>query len=152
MIPLNKRFHAKVCRGGVDDCWLWNGAHTMRGYGQIRAPGRGRRLLAHRLAYELEFGAIPTGFLVLHHCDNPPCVNPRHLFLGTLSDNNKQPYLRGRGHPPSAKITPQIADSIRQDRIRENLSTRTLTRKYDLSYAHINRIIRGACWGEPNFT
>lgn len=70
-----------------------------RGYGEIRYGGGLVR--AHRLAYELTFGPIPQGMSVCHQCDNPPCCNPKHLFLGTQSDNSRDMWSKGRGVPPS---------------------------------------------------
>lgn len=96
---LKDRFIEKISIG--NDCWLWLGgvlANTM-GYGQIGIGGRRDRktLLAHRVSYELFIGPIPSGLQVLHECDNPPCVRPRHLFLGTQLDNMKDMMNKGRG-------------------------------------------------------
>jgi len=93
---MEERFWAKVDR--TDDCWLWTACRTTHGYGQFR-PERSRGAQAHRVAWELTNGPIPAGMLVLHRCDNPPCVNPAHLFLGTQSDNMRDMYAKGRGRP-----------------------------------------------------
>jgi excisionase family DNA binding protein len=79
-----------------DGCWQWTGAANPKGYGNI---GRGKGLgtaKAHRVSWELHFGPIPPGLYVCHACDNPPCVRPDHLFLGTAQDNNNDKIAKGR--------------------------------------------------------
>jgi len=76
-------------------CWEWTGYKNEKGYGIINL--RGERVMAHRMAYELAGGTIPKGLFVLHHCDNPGCVRPKHLFVGTLADNNADMDRKGRG-------------------------------------------------------
>ena len=75
-------------------CWAWNGTRTTRGYGFFWVAGRYRQ--AHRIAYELTRGTVLPGLCVLHRCDNPACVNPAHLFLGTRGDNNANRHEKGR--------------------------------------------------------
>lgn len=75
-------------------CWEWTGRKYAFGHGTLQFQGRSR--LAHRLAWNWKFGEIPEGLCVLHHCDNPGCVNPDHLFLGTRGDNNRDAYKKGR--------------------------------------------------------
>lgn len=76
------------------DCILWQKCRNRKGYGQVRRNGK--TYLAHRWAWEQVNGPIPDGLCVLHHCDNPPCVNQEHLFLGTATDNNADRDQKGR--------------------------------------------------------
>lgn len=96
--PLDVRFWARVQKSREDKCWLWQGSVNKDGYGRLQVGPRGanRMWAAHRLAYALHNGPIPDGLWVLHHCDNPPCCNPAHLFLGTLADNHADMDSKGR--------------------------------------------------------
>lgn len=121
--PLADRFWEKVRK--TDGCWEWLAYTCKFGYGRIGGV-RGQVLDAHRVSWELHNGPIPEGICVLHHCDNPPCTNPDHLFLGTLSDNLADMYAKGRqgprglsgpkngrfGKPVSSKTRVQIATSL----------------------------------------
>src|SRR5689334_2841330 len=77
-------------------CWNWKGARTELGYGLISVPPHGRMMGAHRVAWALRHGAAPNDMFVCHKCDNPSCVNPDHLFLGTNSDNMRDCVAKGR--------------------------------------------------------
>ena len=87
-----ERFWSKVKK--TEGCWLWMGARDPDGYGSFRVGSRGTH--AHRIAYALKVGHIPPGLSVLHRCDNPPCVRPDHLFLGTQLDNVNDMAKKGR--------------------------------------------------------
>lgn len=84
-------FWDRVAKCGPDDCWEWQGPRHSAGYGKVGMDGRTQ--LAHRVAYGLD--RIPDGMLVLHHCDNPPCCNISHLFLGTYQDNYDDMIAKG---------------------------------------------------------
>jgi hypothetical protein len=93
--PLADRFWKKVAKG--DGCWNWIGRRNALGYGFLKALNGRRQVRAHRISWELHFGPIPDGLAVLHRCDNPPCVRPDHLFLGTQTDNMRDMWTKGRG-------------------------------------------------------
>ncbi len=93
-VPFDERFERSYEKGSEKVCWPWIGARTTAGYGTI---GRDcKTLLAHRVAYIKVNGPIPDGMHICHHCDNPRCVNPNHLFCGTASDNSVDMIRKGR--------------------------------------------------------
>lgn len=95
--PLDQRFWERVDKRGPDECWPWLSGTNALGYGGISTGKRpAASLLAHRVSWMLHQGQIPDGLDVLHSCDNPPCVNPAHLWLGTRADNNIDRHLKGR--------------------------------------------------------
>lgn len=122
--PIGERFWEKVDRSaGPDGCWPWMGTRWAHGYGSFRfgSMGNGTRtsITAHRMVMMLE-GKNIEGVLVCHHCDNPPCCNPKHLFLGTHSDNARDMVRKGLFNPPrgeksgAAKITEAIVREARR--------------------------------------
>jgi len=97
--PLVALFHTKYNKASSDDCWPWQAGKYPGGYGMFglgRSTGKLRVNYAHRIAYVLAHGAIPSGHVVRHRCDNPACVNPDHLALGTQGDNNRDTAQRRR--------------------------------------------------------
>lgn len=96
-VPLEQRFWKKVHK--TDACWIWTGARTGRSsckYGYFKVPWATNAVVAHRVSWVFANGAIPDDLKVLHKCDNPPCVRPDHLFLGTQMDNVQDRMRKGR--------------------------------------------------------
>lgn len=107
--PVAERFAEKVAFAGPDECWLWQGKLNPNGYGSMvigsRSDGTRRSVIASRLSYEIHNGSIPENLSVCHRCDNPPCVNPTHLFAGTWKDNAQDALAKGRLRQPDASRT-----------------------------------------------
>lgn len=118
---LLERFWAKVDKRGPDECWLWTASADRDGYGRIGAGGAGAPMMrAHRLSWELRHGLVPAGSLVCHRCDNPPCCNPAHLFVGTVTDNNRDRGRKGRSRDQLGEkneMAVLCADDVRQIRV-----------------------------------
>ncbi len=131
-------------------CWVYDGPKEKRGYGQ-RICREGERLAAHRFAWVATHGTIPDDLFVLHRCDNPSCVRPDHLFLGTTSDNIRDKFAKGRDvrgeQHPHAKLTEAAVLAIRSD---QRASTAELAKRYGVSATHIRRVITHKAWTTPS--
>ena len=140
-------FWQKVDRSGGDDaCWEWL-AGTRGGYGLMR--WRGKTTSAHRVSWELAHGSIPDGLDVLHSCDNPRCVYPAHLFLGTHQDNMVDMLRKGRGNKPSgekngnSKLTDAQVAEIRRRYAAGGITQTQLGAEFDVAHTNIGYIVRG---------
>ena len=98
--------------------------------------------MAHRIAYELMRGPIPSRMLVLHKCDTPSCVNPSHLFLGTVDDNNKDRARKNRSHRP-CKLTLEQCRQIQALYFAGDMSQSEIALQFGVQQTHISRIVRG---------
>lgn len=144
--PLAQRFWDKAdLSGGPTACWVWTGSRHRFGYGFIR--DQGKTLTAHRVSMELANGPIPVGMFVCHHCDNPPCVNPAHLFLGTARDNNADKVRKGRETAPHAKLTSTMVVEIRD--ARGSASQRVIGERFGVSQSTVSLIHAGLIWRRP---
>lgn len=146
---LKRRFWSKVQKGA--GCWLWTAAKDRAGYGQFRAGGRGRTMArAHRVSWSIHYGDIPAGMNCLHKCDNPSCVRPDHLFLGTLSDNNHDMAVKGRNAKGMAngraKLTEKDVSQIRL-MLHQGMPQRRIATRFGVSQTLISNIAAGKTWG-----
>jgi hypothetical protein len=146
------RFEAKVALIPFSECHWWTGALAGGGYGSIRD---GVMRPAHRVAYELYKGPIPEGLVVMHSCDNPACVNPRHLSVGTQQDNVDDMFRKGREcvdrewtageRNGRAKLTTQQVLEMRA-RVAGGEKQRDMMAEYGLSEGLVSMIIRRKRW------
>lgn len=147
---LSERFWSNVSAGDPDACWEWHGCRDGNGYGKIGV--RGVMKLAHRVSMLLA-GNDPGEMCVLHRCDNPPCVNPGHLFMGTKKENTQDMVVKGRARGKVslgsengiAKLTEESVREMR--RLRgdgEKLST--LAAQYGICESNVSQICRGTAW------
>lgn len=125
-------------------CWQWR-AHTDKdGYGVL--PGDRRNIRAHRFSYERHIGEIPQGLIVCHKCDNPGCVNPDHLFVGTAKDNAQDALQKGRHYAGEKNGRSKLTDNDVLIIQKSTLSGPDLARHFGVNRSTINRIKRGKSW------
>lgn len=135
-----------VMLGRPDDCWPWTGCRTPKGYGL--AGFTSGTVGAHRLSYRMHKGEIPPGMVVCHRCDNPPCCNPNHLFLGTHRDNVLDKIAKGRDNSPNgsrhwnSKLTEAQAFAIYND----PRTQREIVADYGISRGTVSQIKNGQGW------
>jgi hypothetical protein len=124
------------------NCWIWTGACTKDGYG-VMGIGRGKQYRAHRVAYEIFRGTIPTGMQVCHTCDTPKCINPAHLFAGTPKENTRDMLNKGRHpFPGSPKIPVEERSKIIEMR-HSGMKLVEIASQYGVSFNCISEICLG---------
>ena len=154
---LAERFWSRVDKLGPTDCWNWSGYTNANGYGQFSIKGH---ILAHRASWIINIGPLPEGegwhgTCVLHHCDNPACVNPDHLFIGSNQDNvddmNRKgravhpPTYRGESHPLS-KVTECAVMQIRKYYAAGGCTQKWLASIYGVNHTQISAIVNRKVW------
>lgn len=157
-----KRFWQKVNKDGsipahcpeLGQCWEWLAGLNTAGYGQFSQ--KSKKLSAHRVSYELNYDNIPDDLFVLHKCDNPKCVNPYHLFLGTPKDNTTDMFKKGRNAPiylvalkgeehGRSKMTRAQVVEIRKQYL-DGVKQQVLAKMYGLHQSHISAIVNYKVW------
>lgn len=163
--PLNRRFWSRVRI--TPGCWDWLGPVTADGYGRLFGVDKEAR--AHRLSFEMHVGPIPEGLFVLHKCDNPPCCNPDHLFLGTTLDNARDCIAKGRSNVAArsgtnhwmrnrpdliargsrmgrSHLTEAMVAEIRARFVAGGVTQRDLARQFQVGHKNLNLIVKGKTW------
>ena len=145
-----ERFWEKVKTSKSNECWEWQGSKIRDGYGHIRDKEQ-KYQMAHRISWQLFNGEIPNGLWVLHKCDNPSCVNPNHLEIGTASKNTLDAYKRGRmnkkGEKNSlAKLTVITVQEIKKLYKNYDLTQKRLAKKFGIGQSAISRIVNNKRW------
>lgn len=155
---MEERFWAKVDKSaGPVACWEWRGSKKRGGYGTLWVDNHCRA--AHRISWEMAHGAIPPapgyhGTCVCHHCDNPSCVNPSHLFLGTSLDNSADRVRKGRAVAPcrgkwkygKSKLSASDVQEIREAHAHRTASNCLLAERYGVTPGTIGHVVRRLTW------
>lgn len=143
-----RRFYAKIKVNGYG-CWEWQAWKDPKGYGYFFFNGKKTR--AHRASFAIHRGVIPEDLIVMHSCDNPSCVNPEHLFVGTYSDNANDMHSKGRGNTPHGERHSQ-SKLKRKDipKIRcmsnEGKTSKHIAAMFNVSKGAIQHVLKGRTW------
>jgi hypothetical protein len=138
-----ERFWAKVTRAAGNACWGWTGAKKSHGYGTFMVDGV--LVSANRFSYELHYGPIPEGLFACHRCDNPPCCNPAHLFLGTQAENMDDARRKGRTRSGNARLTAATV-RVATDRRAAGASFEAIAAELGVSRKTISRAVQGVTY------
>jgi hypothetical protein len=153
---VEERFWSKVAIGEPGECWEWQRSRNADGYGQFKLASGESPQRASRVAWMLSFGDIPDGLWVLHRCDNPPCCNPAHLFLGTAADNHADMRAKGRAAGYRHQNYLALVQGVRHltdEEIQlarhlhgQGASCRSIARRLNVAHTTISRLVNGTHW------
>lgn len=143
-----ERLWERVDKTDPSGCWVWTGSRISSGYGQFSLGNKSVR--THRISYELHYGPIPPGLSVLHRCDNPPCVRPEHLFVGTPAENNADKIAKGRGRVPRGEangLSKLTEIQVREIRARRGFDTyQALADEFGVSIGTVHNVMHRIVW------
>lgn len=145
---VRERFEEYVRHDPISDCWIWDGARYGQGYGKFGVAGKTKR--AHRVSYQIYNGTIAETDLVLHRCDTPACVNPKHLFIGTHADNVNDKCSKGRQTRGITNGAAKLTEAqVRQ--IRAACGTHEeIAQSFGISRPHVTDLKAGKHWRHIN--
>lgn len=146
-----EKFLQRMNAGAPDECWEWTGTRGSKGYGLL-GGFYGKQMGAHRVSYLLHYGDLPPGCFICHHCDNPPCVNPAHLYAGDRNTNARDVAERNRAHRQlgeasnTAKLTAELVREIRAVYATGKYKQRDMALHYGISQSQISNIVTRREW------
>jgi len=148
-MSVERNFWSKVQTKNPSECWPWTASKSGQGYGRFRFRGKVEN--AQRVAYELTYGTIDPDKDCCHHCDNPECCNPEHLFMGTRSENMKDSFSKGRRSNfgeknPNNKLTERQVIQIRKDVSDKRHTMAEIARKLGVDHECIRMIVHRIKW------
>lgn len=148
-----EKFWSRVRKGAPDECWEWMGMIDHRGYGKFcftYLPNRIRKLFSHRISYIIQHKNLPDHLAVLHHCDNPKCCNPDHLFLGTRPDNSADMVMKNRQakgeQNGNHKLTPNEVKQMRELRKNRKMTYREIGKRFKVNGETVSFAVRRITW------